>query len=66
MTKSTLARSAASVAAVALAMAAQASESSGTEAVSEMPVTGSMIGMIVGGLAVMGIVIFVLVKFLNK
>ncbi len=66
MTKSTLARSAASAAVVALSTAAQAAESSGTEAVSEMPVTGAMIGMIVGGLAVMGIVIFVLVKFLNK
>lgn len=66
MTKSILARSSTSAAAVALAMAARASESSGTEAVSEMPVTGAMIGMIVGGLAVMGIVIFVLVKFLNK
>ena len=66
MTRSMMARSAASAAIAALATVAQAAESSGTEAVSEMPVTGSMIGMIVGGLAVMGIVIFVLVKFLNK
>ncbi len=66
MTKSMLARSAASAALAAGATVALAAESSGTEAVSEMPVTGGMIGMIVGGLAVMGIVIFVLVKFLNK
>ncbi len=66
MTKSNTVRSAVSIAAATLATTALASEATGTEAVGQMPVTGGMIAMIVGGLAVMGIVIYVLVQFLSK
>jgi hypothetical protein len=54
------------VATATLATVALASGDSGTGSVGEMQVTGGMIGMIVGGLVVMGVVIYVLVKFLSK
>ncbi len=66
MKMSNTVRSAAAGLTASVATVALASGDSGTGAVGEMPVTGGMIGMIVGGLVVMGIVIYVLVKFLNK
>ena len=66
MTKSNMTRSAAAVAVATLATAALASGDSGTSSVGEMQVTGSMLAMIVGGVAVMGVVIYFLVKFLSR
>lgn len=66
MMMSNTVRSAAAVASVTMATVALASGDSGTGSVGEMPVTGGMIGMILGGVVAMGIVIWVLVKFLNK
>ena len=66
MTMSKTVRSAVATAAATLATTALASEATGTEAVGQMQVTGSMLAMIVGGVAAMGVVIWVLVKVLNK
>ena len=45
---------------------AQAASESGTESMSEMNVSGAQLGMFVGGLAVMGLVIWGIVKVVNK
>ena len=66
MTKFNTARSAVAAVTMTFATSALAASESGTEAVGEMQVTGSMLAMVVGGVAVMGIVIWVLIKFLNK
>jgi hypothetical protein len=66
MTKYNTARSAAAAAVATLATVAYASGDSGTGSVGEMQVTGSMLAMIVGGVAAMGVVIYFLVKLLNR
>ncbi len=45
---------------------AQAASESGTESVAEMNVSGAQLGMFLGGLAVMGLVIWGVVKMVNK
>jgi hypothetical protein len=45
---------------------AQASGDSGTSSVSEMNVSGAQFGMMVGGLVVMGLVIWGVIKVVNK
>jgi hypothetical protein len=50
----------------ACAGVAQAASESGTEAMAEMNVSGAQLGMFVGGLAVMGLVIWGIVKVVNK
>ena len=66
MAKSNTARCVAATTLATLATVAYASGDSGTGSVGEMQVTGSMLGMIVGGVAVMGVVIWILVKFLSR
>jgi hypothetical protein len=66
MTRFNTVRSAVAAATATFATTALASGDSGTGAVGEMQVTGGMLAMIVGGVAVMGVVIWVLIKFLNK
>jgi flagellar biogenesis protein FliO len=59
----------ASVAAAVLSAAGAvlaAGEATGTEAVSEMQVSGSQFGMMVGALVVLGGVIWVIAKFVMK
>ncbi len=60
------ARSVAVLAGTALASVASASGDTGTGAVSEMQITGGQFGMMVGGLAVLGLVIWGVAKFTSK
>ena len=59
-------RTATAVALVAGARVALASGDSGTSSVGDMNVGGAQLGMIIGGVAAMGVVIWVLLKFLNR
>lgn len=45
---------------------AQAAGDSGTSSVGEMGVSGSQLGLLVGGVVVLGLVVWVLVKVLAK
>jgi hypothetical protein len=50
-----------------LAEAARAAgEATGTDAVGEAPVTGTMFFMLIGGIAGLGVVIWLVTKFLAK
>jgi hypothetical protein len=66
MTRSNTVRSAAAAAIVTLASVAQAAGDSGTGSMGEMNVTGAQLGMIVAGLAGMGVVLWLLIKFLSR
>jgi hypothetical protein len=59
-------RTAAATALVAGARVAQAAGDSGTSSVGDMNVSGAQLGMIIGGVAVMGVVIWLLIKFVSK
>jgi hypothetical protein len=56
----------AALASVASTGVARASEATGTEAVAEMHVTGAQFGMMVGGLVLLGLVIWGVIKVVNK
>jgi hypothetical protein len=59
-------QTAAALAFVTAANVAQASGDSGTSSVGDMNVTGAQLGMIIGGVAVMGVVIYFLIKFVSR
>ncbi len=56
----------ASLASAAWVGVALASEDSGTSSMAEMNVSGAQFGMFLGGLAVLGLVIWGVVKVMNK
>jgi hypothetical protein len=59
-------QTAAALALVTAANVAQASGDSGTSSVGDMNVSGAQLGMIIGGVAVMGVVIYFLIKFVSR
>lgn len=65
-TSSFLRRAAATAAATVAGVAAAAGGDTGTGAVAEMQITGAQFGMMVGGLVVLGLVIWGVAKFTSK
>jgi len=63
---SAFARRATAVSALLTAAVAQAAGDSGTASVSEMPVSGAQFMMLLGGLVGMGVVVWFVVKALNR
>ena len=66
MTRVHAARSAAAVAVLSVARLALAAGDSGTSSVGEMQVTGGQFFMMVGGLVGVGVVVWVVSKFVGK
>jgi hypothetical protein len=62
----TLARRVAAVAAVSLATMARAGGDSGTESMGDMSVTGAQFMMMLGGVVGLGVVIWFVVKAMNR
>lgn len=66
MKKPKVLRAAVAGAALSAAGAALAAGDSGTSSMGEMSISGAQFGMLVGGLVVLGVVIWLVVKFVAK